>query len=459
MFKKLSYFIFGGIILLSIFVTPTTEASRMFINYDTVFVTTGAGTEFELELRVDEDVKSLKLFVVELNFDSDILEKIGETEGDFWDTTGAMTDFGCYYKNEETLLRIEGLVLGAGISADGPGWLGTVHLNTVGPGKLEMFYDYYSLKNVNGDPIPTTAEGTVVFVDYPPDSFDLLTPIALDTVSRLSGGSFDCIWNSTQSVYPGESIIYKLEMCPSSNFVPESTMVFTDLTDTSATILADDLNDLMESSISNIFWRVTATGDMYGFEKNSTPFPKTFIFSYGVVAPDPFDITSPTDSTLIDLRNYETVFFDWEDANSINPDDTVKYVIYIGPEPTFPGSEIFKDSIFDISEISVLPDLFPLGKWENWQVLATNRYGLSRWSTSVFTTMFFLRGDVNNDNKLNISDITFLVSYLFGGSSSPEPVPKIAGDMNCDDKTNISDITFLVSYLFGDPSGPEPICP
>ena len=459
MFKKLSYFILGGIALFTTIIAPSSKAAKMFLNSDTVFITTGAGTEFDLELRVDEDVKFLKLFVVELNFDTDILEKISETEGDFWDTTAAMTDFGCYYKNDETILRIEGLVLGAGISADGPGWLGTVRLSTVGPGKLEMLYDYYSLKDVNGDPIAATAEGTVVFVEYPPDPFNLLSPVALDTVSRLSGGSFDCVWNSSRSIYPGEGVTYKLEVCPSYTFAAESTMVFSELTDTSASILADDMHDLMGTSICNIYWRVTAAGDMYGFEQLSTPYPNTFTFSYGVVAPDPFDITSPTDSTLVDLRNYETVFFDWEDANSINPNDTVKYVLYIGPEPSFPGSEIFKDSTIDISEISISADPFPLGHWENWQVLAINRYGLSRWSSSVYSTMFYLRGDVNNDNKLNISDVTFLVSYLFGGPESPEPIPSNAGDMNCDTKTNISDVTFLVNYLFGDPRGPEPICP
>jgi len=67
-----------------------------------------------------------------------------------------------------------------------------------------------------------------------------------------------------------------------------------------------------------------------------------------------------------------------------------------------------------------------------------------------------LCGDMNEDKKVNIVDLTYLVSYLFGGG--PEPVPPCAGDVNDDNKINIVDLTYLVSYLFGGGPEPDPNC-
>jgi len=67
-------------------------------------------------------------------------------------------------------------------------------------------------------------------------------------------------------------------------------------------------------------------------------------------------------------------------------------------------------------------------------------------------TMYVLRGDANTSGNLNISDITYLVAYLFG--SGPKPMTIQSGDANNDIKTNISDITYLVAYLFGGGSPP-----
>ena len=62
-------------------------------------------------------------------------------------------------------------------------------------------------------------------------------------------------------------------------------------------------------------------------------------------------------------------------------------------------------------------------------------------------------GDLNNDETINIADITFLVSYLFGGGAAPEPL--CIANVNGDTGVNIADLTYLVAYLFG--GGPEPM--
>jgi len=64
----------------------------------------------------------------------------------------------------------------------------------------------------------------------------------------------------------------------------------------------------------------------------------------------------------------------------------------------------------------------------------------------------FLRGDANKDDKVSLSDIVYLINYLFKFGPAPEPIQ--AGDVNCDGKVSLGDIVYLVNYLFK--FGPAP---
>jgi hypothetical protein len=64
----------------------------------------------------------------------------------------------------------------------------------------------------------------------------------------------------------------------------------------------------------------------------------------------------------------------------------------------------------------------------------------------------FLRGDADGDGQISISDVIYLVNYLFIGG--PEPMPFEAGDATGDGEVNISDVIYLVNYLFS--GGPPP---
>lgn len=75
-----------------------------------------------------------------------------------------------------------------------------------------------------------------------------------------------------------------------------------------------------------------------------------------------------------------------------------------------------------------------------------------------------IRGNANGDpeDKVNISDVTYLTAYLFGIPSGPVPSCTEEGNANGDpeEKINISDVTYLTAYLFGIPAGPiPPSCP
>ena len=56
-----------------------------------------------------------------------------------------------------------------------------------------------------------------------------------------------------------------------------------------------------------------------------------------------------------------------------------------------------------------------------------------------------LLGDVNCDDKLSISDVTALISYLLG--SQQDPFNKFNADANDDNKINISDVSGIISML------------
>ena len=63
-------------------------------------------------------------------------------------------------------------------------------------------------------------------------------------------------------------------------------------------------------------------------------------------------------------------------------------------------------------------------------------------------------GDANADGKITVSDVVYLVNYLFKGG--PVPKPFESGEANCDGKVTVSDVVYLVNYLFK--GGPVPIC-
>ena len=56
-----------------------------------------------------------------------------------------------------------------------------------------------------------------------------------------------------------------------------------------------------------------------------------------------------------------------------------------------------------------------------------------------------LRGDVNGDGSVNISDVTALIDYLLSGNSSGINLSN--ADCNTDSNVSISDVTALIDYL------------
>lgn len=62
------------------------------------------------------------------------------------------------------------------------------------------------------------------------------------------------------------------------------------------------------------------------------------------------------------------------------------------------------------------------------------------------TALTAICGDVNRDKKLSVSDVVYLINYLFKGG--PPPSPFVAADANCDTQVSIADVVYLINYLF-----------
>jgi len=55
-------------------------------------------------------------------------------------------------------------------------------------------------------------------------------------------------------------------------------------------------------------------------------------------------------------------------------------------------------------------------------------------------------GDVYVDGKINVSDVIFLINYLFKSGPAPDPLEK--GDVTADSMINVQDVIHLINYLF-----------
>lgn len=64
-------------------------------------------------------------------------------------------------------------------------------------------------------------------------------------------------------------------------------------------------------------------------------------------------------------------------------------------------------------------------------------------------------GDANSDNRVDISDVVYLIAYIFTGGPAPESMRR--GDVDCSGMVDISDPVRLIAFIFL--GAPTPNCP
>lgn len=70
-----------------------------------------------------------------------------------------------------------------------------------------------------------------------------------------------------------------------------------------------------------------------------------------------------------------------------------------------------------------------------------------------------IRGNINYDpeDQIDISDLLYLVDYMFAVPAGPSPVCMPEADINNSSSVDLSDLLYLVDYFFLIPSGPAPL--
>ncbi len=84
-------------------------------------------------------------------------------------------------------------------------------------------------------------------------------------------------------------------------------------------------------------------------------------------------------------------------------------------------------------------------EWRYTKDLSVNRPGDYFAVDNVAIISAPLRGDVNGDGQVNISDVTALINYLLTSDTTGINVKAL--DCNQDGKVGIGDVTALINYL------------
>jgi hypothetical protein len=87
---------------------------------------------------------------------------------------------------------------------------------------------------------------------------------------------------------------------------------------------------------------------------------------------------------------------------------------------------------------------------------SSTSYKINQGFQQSFTVTAYKCGDANGDGSVDISDVVFLIAYIFSGGSAPSPL--LAGDANCDNAVDISDAVFLFEKIFSGGAAPCHSC-
>lgn len=94
-----------------------------------------------------------------------------------------------------------------------------------------------------------------------------------------------------------------------------------------------------------------------------------------------------------------------------------------------------------IDTISVVPDIYFF--YDNFDHLIIPFFYASEFHILPNTTF---PGDANFDGHTTVSDVVWLINYLFKEGPAPSYPP--SGDVNLDGKTTVADVIYFINYLF-----------
>ncbi|SYZ72834.1 exported hypothetical protein [Candidatus Zixiibacteriota bacterium] len=429
------------------FHTAPAFGGLFYLDPDTTFITSGVGTEFSVDLKVDAGVTGMKLYQVFLHYDKLRLDTVSVTEGPLMQSAGT-TVFHAYVEDDSTALRLESVILGYGLVVDGPGTLATIRFRAIGTGLVNMTMDNLVVHDVNNNPISETGRGAVFCINTPPSPFGLAEPSNLQNITIPIIDNFVFRWHKSYTPYQGDQIRYDLMYSTEPSFSAPHVTTVTGLTDTAYSIPASVM------STGDYYWKVRAYSTLNGYETWCDPSPWSFhltIASY----PGSFSLASPIDQSKLSLACINDIPLDWSDPASPIPNDTMTYTLYFGPTANLPSGSVFDTTVKNISQLVIGENRFARTQWIYWRVKATNKIGFDTLSINTRSFMTYMRGDANNTGSLNILDVSYIINNLY--KSGPDSVPLEAADVNGNQVTNILDVSYLINFLYK--GGSAPYCP
>jgi Tol biopolymer transport system component len=127
------------------------------------------------------------------------------------------------------------------------------------------------------------------------------------------------------------------------------------------------------------------------------------------------------------------------------------YISYKKPDGTWTTAKNMGNKINSFSE-EAMPLLSPEGKYLFFNSVKSGDLGFNPyWVDASFLCR---SGDADNSGSIDISDVIYLINYLFKGGPAPELI--LWGDSNNDNNVSVSDVVYLINYLLK--GGPKPSC-
>jgi hypothetical protein len=111
---------------------------------------------------------------------------------------------------------------------------------------------------------------------------------------------------------------------------------------------------------------------------------------------------------------------------------------------------------------STIPDSFPI-IWHTvdmppgvyfLRAVAKDSFGIPDPNPPIIKVGVYVCGDANGEGEITISDVVYLITYLYNNGSVP--IPLVSGDVNYDEVVDLGDVVYLISYLYK--GGPPPSC-
>jgi len=426
MMRKLRFSLFVIFLSLLCPLAGYVLAASLYLAPDTIRIHSGGSEAFQLELRADNSVSGMSLYSVEINIDKTLLAVDSVIEGPLFYTCGATVPFYTRFNADSTVLIIQSLIVWPRCAVNGDGLLATIFLKNIGSGIHVCNVGAVEVRDINNNIIPgVTGNGSILYLNTPPDPFDLISPASGQSFMFVPGDSVTVSWQPALTHYLADSVLYELTVSEEAGFPPAKTHTFINITLTHFKISETVLKE------GNNYWKMRAY-NTFGFSRNATHTDWYFVMSY-YQPPSTFSLLIPRDDSVLNVIGKSLEYFSWNPATSSVPNDTLRYSLYIGRGSTFPGGEDFIINNLQLHETTIDIDSFKLYTQYYWGVKCTNRVGQSSWCSSVFRAKYYLRGDANGDAKINVGDAVFLINHIF--KLGPAPALQQMGDANCDKKS------------------------